>query len=184
MGADRQPVRLSGQARAIHEALTMARRRAAAAPRRNPGPRLGARSRRLGLRAARRTSNASRRTIRLMATTAAPELVSVNPATLEPVGSVRRTDPGELPHVVAAARAAQEQWRAAGPSARAEVRAAAEPCVRTPTRSRLDRGRDGEAAHRGDRRRAVHGRRSCALACEARAARCSPTNVSASTSCI
>ena len=61
----------------------------------------------------------SRRTIRPMATTAAPELVSVNPATLEPVGAVRRTDPDELPRVVAAARAAQEQWRAAGPSARA-----------------------------------------------------------------
>src|SRR4051812_8630408 len=48
-----------------------------------------------------------------MATTVEPELVSVNPATLEPVGSVRRTDPAELPAIVAAARAAQEQWRAA-----------------------------------------------------------------------
>ena len=45
-----------------------------------------------------------------MATTVEPELVSVNPATLEPVGSVRRTDPDELPAIVAAARAAQEQW--------------------------------------------------------------------------
>ena len=44
-----------------------------------------------------------------MATTAAPELVSVNPATLEPVGSVRRTEPDELPGIVAASRAAQEQ---------------------------------------------------------------------------
>src|ERR1700716_4174867 len=66
-------------------------------------------------------SNAPRRTIRLMATTAAPELVSVTPATLEPVGSVRRTDPGELPGIVAASRAAQERWWAAGPSARAKV---------------------------------------------------------------
>jgi acyl-CoA reductase-like NAD-dependent aldehyde dehydrogenase len=65
-----------------------------------------------------------------MATTAAPELVSVNPATLEPVGAVRRTDPGELPRVVAAARAAQEQWRAAGPSARAAVLRAAARAVR------------------------------------------------------
>ena len=55
-----------------------------------------------------------------MATTAAPELVSVNPATLEPVGSVRRTDPGELPGIVAASRAAQERWWAIGPSERAK----------------------------------------------------------------
>lgn len=65
-----------------------------------------------------------------MATTAAPELVSVNPATLEPVGSVRRTDPGELSQVVAAARAAQEQWRAAGPSARSAVLRAVARAVR------------------------------------------------------
>jgi len=54
-----------------------------------------------------------------MATTAAPELVSVNPATLEPVGSVRRTDPAEVSLVVAAARAAQERWWAVGADARA-----------------------------------------------------------------
>jgi succinate-semialdehyde dehydrogenase/glutarate-semialdehyde dehydrogenase len=65
-----------------------------------------------------------------MATTEAPELVSVNPATLEQVGAVRRTDPGELPRVVAAAHAAQEQWRAAGASARAEVLRAAARAVR------------------------------------------------------
>jgi acyl-CoA reductase-like NAD-dependent aldehyde dehydrogenase len=65
-----------------------------------------------------------------MATTAAPELVSVNPATLEPVGAVRRTDPGELPRVVAAARAAQEQWSSAGPTARAAVLRAAARAVR------------------------------------------------------
>ncbi|HZR96918.1 MAG TPA: aldehyde dehydrogenase family protein [Gaiellaceae bacterium] len=47
-----------------------------------------------------------------MATTAAPELVSVNPATLELVGSVRRTDPAEVAHAVAGARRAQERWRA------------------------------------------------------------------------
>jgi len=66
-----------------------------------------------------------------MATTAAPELVSVNPATLEPVGAVRRTDPGTLPQVVAAARAAQEQWRAAGSTARAAVLRAAARGVRS-----------------------------------------------------
>jgi acyl-CoA reductase-like NAD-dependent aldehyde dehydrogenase len=56
-----------------------------------------------------------------MAMTAAPELVSVNPATLEAVGSVRRTEPDELPKIVAAARAAQERWWAIGPAARAGV---------------------------------------------------------------
>ena len=66
-----------------------------------------------------------------MATTEAPELVSVNPATLEPVGAVRRTDPGTLPQVVAAARAAQEQWRAAGSTARAAVLRAAARAVRS-----------------------------------------------------
>jgi succinate-semialdehyde dehydrogenase/glutarate-semialdehyde dehydrogenase len=48
-----------------------------------------------------------------MATTAAPDrLVSVNPATQEPVGAVVRTQPSDLPSRVAAARAAQEQWAA------------------------------------------------------------------------
>jgi acyl-CoA reductase-like NAD-dependent aldehyde dehydrogenase len=56
-----------------------------------------------------------------MATTAAPELISVNPATLEPVGSVRRTEPSEVPGVVAAARAAQERWAAVSPAERARV---------------------------------------------------------------
>jgi len=56
-----------------------------------------------------------------MATTAVPELVSVNPATLEPVGAVRRTDPDEVPAIVAAARAAQERWHAAGAETRARV---------------------------------------------------------------
>jgi acyl-CoA reductase-like NAD-dependent aldehyde dehydrogenase len=56
-----------------------------------------------------------------MVTTAAPELVSVNPATLEPVGSVRCTDPSEVPDVVAAARAAQERWAVVPPAARARV---------------------------------------------------------------
>ena len=113
-----------------------------------------------------------RSTIPAMATTAAPELVSVNPATLEPVGAVRRTDPARLPHVVAAARAAQEQWRLSGTDARARVlrgRRAGRARARRRDR-RLDRRRDGEAAHRGDRERALHGCRSCALACEARAA--------------
>src|SRR4051812_48653431 len=57
-----------------------------------------------------------------MATTAArDDLVSVNPATLEPVGSVRRTDPAAVSAVVVAARSAQERWWAAGPAARARV---------------------------------------------------------------
>ncbi|HVM58560.1 MAG TPA: aldehyde dehydrogenase family protein [Gaiellaceae bacterium] len=56
-----------------------------------------------------------------MATASAPELVSVNPATLEPVGSVPRTDPGGLRSIVAAAAAAQEQWRSLGATARGSV---------------------------------------------------------------
>jgi len=65
-----------------------------------------------------------------MATLADPELVSVNPASLEPVGSVRRTAAGELPARVAAARAAQARWRSAGSGARAQVLAAAARIVR------------------------------------------------------
>src|SRR5579859_914027 len=61
------------------------------------------------------------RTIPLMATIAAPELVSVNPATLEPVGSVSRTDPDELAGVIAASLAAQRRWWALEPQARASV---------------------------------------------------------------
>ena len=56
-----------------------------------------------------------------MATIAASELVSVNPATLEPVGSVRRTDPHDLPGIVAASHAAQRRWWALEPQARARV---------------------------------------------------------------
>jgi acyl-CoA reductase-like NAD-dependent aldehyde dehydrogenase len=65
-----------------------------------------------------------------MAILADPELVSVNPATLEPVGAVSRTDPDDVPRVVAAARAAQAQWRAAGAEARARVLAEAGRVVR------------------------------------------------------
>jgi acyl-CoA reductase-like NAD-dependent aldehyde dehydrogenase len=65
-----------------------------------------------------------------MAAIADPEFVSVNPATLDPVGAVSRTDPDDVPHVVAAARAAQTQWRAAGPAARARVLAEAGRVVR------------------------------------------------------
>src|SRR5439155_13712528 len=56
-----------------------------------------------------------------MVATVTRELVSVNPATLEPVGSVSRTEPGELPRIVASAGVAQERWRALGPAARARV---------------------------------------------------------------
>jgi acyl-CoA reductase-like NAD-dependent aldehyde dehydrogenase len=47
-----------------------------------------------------------------MATAAPTEIISVNPATLEAVGSVRRTELDELNERVAAARAAHERWRA------------------------------------------------------------------------
>jgi acyl-CoA reductase-like NAD-dependent aldehyde dehydrogenase len=56
-----------------------------------------------------------------MATTAAPELVSVSPATLEPVGAVRRTDPDELPRLIEDARRAQARWWDAGAASRAAV---------------------------------------------------------------
>ena len=56
-----------------------------------------------------------------MATASDTELVSVNPATLEQVGSVPRTDPDEMPRIVAAATAAQEQWSALSPDDRAAV---------------------------------------------------------------
>src|SRR5471030_1915606 len=56
-----------------------------------------------------------------MATTEVPELVSVNPATLERVGSVRRTNPADVPQVVAVARAAQEQWSRLDLAARSRV---------------------------------------------------------------
>jgi acyl-CoA reductase-like NAD-dependent aldehyde dehydrogenase len=56
-----------------------------------------------------------------VAVTTNPELVSVNPATLKPVGTVLRTEPDDIPTLVAAARAAQEQWSALGPVARARV---------------------------------------------------------------
>ena len=56
-----------------------------------------------------------------MATTSVPELVSVNPSTLEPVGAVRRTAPEDVSRAVAAARAAQERWRAAGMAARVDA---------------------------------------------------------------
>jgi succinate-semialdehyde dehydrogenase/glutarate-semialdehyde dehydrogenase len=66
-----------------------------------------------------------------MATTAAPdELVSVNPATLEAVGSLPRTDPGAIPAVVAAAGTAQERWWEMGPAVRARVLGEAARVVR------------------------------------------------------
>ena len=54
-----------------------------------------------------------------------PTLVSLNPATGEPVGSVEAANPADIGHVVAAARAAQPAWAALGLDARAAmVRAA------------------------------------------------------------
>ena len=55
-----------------------------------------------------------------MATTTA-ELVSVSPATLEPVGSVRATEPAQVPELVARVAAAQRAWREAGPGERSHV---------------------------------------------------------------
>jgi acyl-CoA reductase-like NAD-dependent aldehyde dehydrogenase len=65
-----------------------------------------------------------------VAATAHPELVSVNPATLECVGSVIRAEARDVPRLVAAARAAQEEWSALEPSARARVLANAARVVR------------------------------------------------------
>jgi succinate-semialdehyde dehydrogenase/glutarate-semialdehyde dehydrogenase len=56
-----------------------------------------------------------------VAVTANPELVSVNPATLAPVGTVLRTDPHDVSRLVAAARVAQEHWSTVALSARARV---------------------------------------------------------------
>src|SRR5690242_3208427 len=57
-----------------------------------------------------------------MATTAVPEqLVSTNPATHEQVGAVVRTQPSEVPALVAAARAAYEQWAAQSVAAHSRV---------------------------------------------------------------
>ncbi len=56
-----------------------------------------------------------------MATAAAHELVSISPATLEPVGAVLRTEPGEVAALVAGAAAAHREWREAGSRRRADV---------------------------------------------------------------
>ena len=66
-----------------------------------------------------------------MATSTAPNLVSTNPSTHEPVGSVRRTHPGEVPQLVAVARSAQERWRALELDARGKVMRAAARVIRT-----------------------------------------------------
>jgi acyl-CoA reductase-like NAD-dependent aldehyde dehydrogenase len=65
-----------------------------------------------------------------MATATAPELVSVNPATLERVGSVPRTEPREVPAIVAAARSAQSGWAAVSSRGRADVLRATARLVR------------------------------------------------------
>jgi acyl-CoA reductase-like NAD-dependent aldehyde dehydrogenase len=65
-----------------------------------------------------------------VAVTANPELVSVNPATLQAVGTVPRTEPDDVSHLVAEARAAQEQWATLDLSARAGVLARAARVVR------------------------------------------------------
>ena len=56
-----------------------------------------------------------------MATLDATEIVSVNPATLAAVGSVRRTAPGETRDLVTRAAAAQRVWAAVGQTGRTRV---------------------------------------------------------------
>jgi acyl-CoA reductase-like NAD-dependent aldehyde dehydrogenase len=65
-----------------------------------------------------------------MATLDATELVSVNPATLEPVGSVRRTEPAEVAELVAHAAEAQRAWAALHVRARSRVLRAAGEVLR------------------------------------------------------
>jgi succinate-semialdehyde dehydrogenase/glutarate-semialdehyde dehydrogenase len=66
-----------------------------------------------------------------MATTVSPELVSVNPATLEAVGSVRRTELAEVAAAVGAARSGHEHWRTLPLRERASVLRAVARVVRT-----------------------------------------------------
>jgi acyl-CoA reductase-like NAD-dependent aldehyde dehydrogenase len=63
-------------------------------------------------------------------TTSASELVSVNPATLEPVGSVRRTAPEDVHAAVEGSREAQRRWARLDVDARAVVLRRAAAVVR------------------------------------------------------
>lgn len=72
-----------------------------------------------------------------MATTAAPELVSIDPVTLEPVGSVPRTEPGAVCELVAAAAVAQRGWADETPEERARVVGLAGRVVRARARGEL-----------------------------------------------
>lgn len=65
-----------------------------------------------------------------MAATDESELASVSPATLERVGAVRRTDPVEIPALVAAAAQAQQRWWELGWRGRAKVLRRAAAVVR------------------------------------------------------
>jgi acyl-CoA reductase-like NAD-dependent aldehyde dehydrogenase len=65
-----------------------------------------------------------------MAATVESELVSVNPATLERVGAVRRTDPSEIPALATAAAQAQRVWWALGWRGRAALLRRAAALVR------------------------------------------------------
>ena len=65
-----------------------------------------------------------------MATTSASELVSLNPATLEPAGSVRRTDVTEVHAAVERAREAQRRWARVDANAHALVLRRAAAVVR------------------------------------------------------
>jgi acyl-CoA reductase-like NAD-dependent aldehyde dehydrogenase len=65
-----------------------------------------------------------------MATAAASELVSVNPATLEPVGAVRRTDPADVRALLTPAAKGQQAWWELGWRRRADVLRRAASIVR------------------------------------------------------
>jgi succinate-semialdehyde dehydrogenase/glutarate-semialdehyde dehydrogenase len=66
----------------------------------------------------------------VVTTTSASELVSVNPATLKPVGSVRRTEPSEVRDAVERARTVQHGWARLDADARAAVLRRAATVVR------------------------------------------------------
>ena len=176
------PVDVYGQAQAIYAALTMPAEERRAAARGDARPRARARPGGVDRGAARRSrpGRAAERvarpsTITRMATTSAPELVSVNPATLEPVGAVRarirtscrrRRGRGRRAGAVAGARSGCARAGAARGGPR-------RACARGRDR-RVDRRRDGEAAHRGDRARpypAVDHARVARAQCIARAGR-------------
>ena len=179
------PFDLEGQARAIHEALTMP---AGERRRRLDGIRAhvcGARSRRLGLRAARRP----------IASRLAGVRFGHGDDGSSGAGLVYRRRSSRSARFAGPIRTESAAGRRGGACragavagggplrAAALLRAPQEPCAAARRDRRLDRGRDGEAAHRGDRWGALHGRRPCARLAKTRRA-CLQTSASASTSSI